>query len=1480
MSDSAAYRSTDSELRLSNRALRVQSEVNRVLIRSTDETALLCELCRIAVETGGYGMAWIGLVPSAAPGAGPMEVAAAFEAGKADQTKIIIPEDVKGRGPAGLALRIRKTCVDQDSDVDDSSVSWRHAARAHGYLSVIALPLIEEGKAFGVLTIYSREEETFTGEIGTILSEVASDVAFGLGALRKRFQHRHADELLHQREQEFRAFVENSPDLILRFNREYQETYVNPAVCQTFGFSADAFLNKKIGATSHNAGLKTNAEGHSQVRQCIQSVFEKGAPTELEVHWPTAHGERVYSVRYFPEFDRAGNVSSVLAISRDISKRRRLEEALKTVLRHARSIVMRAIVTAPEGWEQQSPEWAAANFYWDSKFDDEASAQEGLPLAVPSGHDYYYGWNRAKHSDDLVPMGLTAHRVFLAGGKSWNQQFRCTDQHGRLHWFDQVASVESTGHGRWQVTTVNTDITERKLAEDAILAREREFRALAENTPDFIVRWDRELRRIYVNPAFAAAMSVTPQQLIGGDLGTHYPDSLIRNRADSIEAFSTMIKRVIADEKPAEILISWTTVAGETFYYVRFIPEFDNNGKLTTVLGIGRDVTALKETEEQLRALTDNSPDLIVRFDREYRYLYINRAIEPLTGLSASLHIGKRVGEVATPDGSAVLPDGIQLIRRGIDRVFATGNPTEIEGTIRFRRGEIILDGRFVPEFNQIGEVASVLVIARDVTERKRAEEALRSSQQAFASLVTTIDGIVWEADAQTFQFSFVSPQAARILGYPTEQWLNDPNFWASHLHPEDRDRAVSYCVAAVEQKRDHTFQYRMIAADGRAIWLHDFVTVVVEKDRPVKLRGILVDISKSKRTEEALALFRTLLDHATDAIEVIDPATGRFLDVNDTACRTHGFTREEFLSLTVGDIECKLDFTEPGLWQKNVEQIKRFGSRIMEGEHRRKDGSRFPVEINANYVSETRDYVVAIVRDITKRKHTEEALRESEYRFRQVTETIDEVFWLTDVSKSQMIYVSPAYEKIWGRSRESLHASPKSWLDAIHPEDRERVNTALELQSTGGYDIEYRIVRPDGAVRSIHDRAFPIKDANSQVYRIAGVAEDVTTRLQLEEQFRQSQKMEAVGQLAGGIAHDFNNLLTVVQMQTSLMLDSQPSDPGVDQGLRQIMEAATRAANLTRQLLAFSRQNVKQAQALDLSGVVTGTTKLLRRVLGEHISLESRFASNLPFIHADPGMMEQVLMNLVINARDAMPNGGRLVISLDLANVDERYVAAHPSARTGRFVQLTVRDTGSGIAPEVLPRIFEPFFTTKEVGKGTGLGLATVFGIVQHHHGWIEIESQVGRGSTFRVFLPPLEGAVQPASASPSATASGGSETVLLVEDEPAVSAVATRALERRGYRVLKAGSAADALRVWEESDGKVDLLLTDLIMPGGVTGQQLATRLRTKRPGLKVIYMSGYSRETINGGHQFEPGRNFLPKPYPLEELTAIVRRRLDEA
>jgi len=906
--------------------------------------------------------------------------------------------------------------------------------------------------------------------------------------------------------------------------------------------------------------------------------------------------------------------------------------------------------------------------------------------------------------------------------------------------------------------------------------------------------------------------------------------------------------------------------------------------------------------------------------------------------------------------------------------------------------------------------MATATALALEEWERKRVESAFRQSQQAYAALVNTVDGIVWEADAETFRFLFVSQMAERLLGYPVEAWLNEPNFWRDHLHPEDRDWAVSYCVESVKLGEDHDFCYRMIAADGRVVWLHDLVSVTTQSNGGLVLRGIMVDITESKRGEEALKLFRALIDRANDVIEVIDPVTGHFLDVNEKACQSHGYSREEYLSLSLSEIEVKLNVTDPVAWRNHVEDVRQTGFKIIEGEHRRKDGSTFPVEINVTYIHLNRDYLVAVVRDITERRvaeqrlaeeqarfklifdtipigiafHTvhpdgtftrninnahlricgltrdqhdepdvykrishpddmvvqrqfmsrvmagqikqfslekrylhpdgrivwvkfsyqretypdgtseelttvvditdrrqaETALRDSEQRFRQVTENIDEVFWLTNTAKTEMIYISPAYERIWERTCESLYASPLSWVEAIQDEDRQRVaDAALTLQVKGEYDLEYRIRRPDGTVRWIHDRAFPIRDTSGVVCRIAGIAEDITSRRQLEEQLRQSQKMEAIGQLAGGVAHDFNNILAVIELQTAL-LQTEPDLPDRHRDMaEEIKTAAQRAANLTRQLLLFGRKQALQLRDIDLNETVTDIARMLQRLLGEAVQMQFIFCPRRLLIHADAGMMDQILLNLTVNARDAMSGGGRVTIETSEAEFDQSDLTPGSKIRPGSFVCVSVTDTGSGIPPEILPRIFEPFFSTKDVGKGTGLGLATVFGIVQQHHGWITVHSKVGQGTTFQIYFPRLTrtGAKTGVRSSLGQIA-GGSETILVVEDDPSLRTAMRTVLSRLGYRILEASTGVAGWEIWSQNRGEIHLMITDMVMPGGMSGRELAEKILSQDPELKVVYVSGYSPETASKSFRMEEGVNFLTKPFEARKLAQTVRNCLD--
>jgi signal transduction histidine kinase/ActR/RegA family two-component response regulator len=389
--------------------------------------------------------------------------------------------------------------------------------------------------------------------------------------------------------------------------------------------------------------------------------------------------------------------------------------------------------------------------------------------------------------------------------------------------------------------------------------------------------------------------------------------------------------------------------------------------------------------------------------------------------------------------------------------------------------------------------------------------------------------------------------------------------------------------------------------------------------------------------------------------------------------------------------------------------------------------------------------------------------------------------------------------------------------------------------------------------------------------------AEELNVRL--EAQFRQAQKMEGIGQLAGGVAHDFNNILAAIQMQSDLLKSSSGLSADQSEFADEISATVQRAAALTRQLLLFSRREVFQPRDLDLSESIASTTKMLKRILGENVQMQLKLASQPMFIHADAGMIDQILMNLAVNARDAMPNGGQLVIETSGVVFDQFASSQSAQARPGSFVCLSVSDSGCGIAPEILPKIFEPFFTTKDVGKGTGLGLATVFGIVQQHQGWINVYSELDHGTTFRIYLPRLAKNAGPKSSQPALTAMrGGSETILLAEDDPAVRASVRKAVSQLGYRVLEAPTGAKALEVWRQNRQEISLLLTDLVMPDGMSGKALAQHLLQENAKLKVIYMSGYSAEVVGKDFPLKEGDDFLTKPFQASKLAQTIREKLD--
>jgi PAS domain S-box-containing protein len=508
----------------------------------------------------------------------------------------------------------------------------------------------------------------------------------------------------------------------------------------------------------------------------------------------------------------------------------------------------------------------------------------------------------------------------------------------------------------------------------------------------------------------------------------------------------------------------------------------------------------------------------------------------------------------------------------------------------------------------------------------------------------------------------------------------------------------------------------------------------------------------------------------------------------------------------------------------------------------------------------------------------TRAALRDSEARFIELAESVNQVPWRVQTDTGHAIYVSPAYERTWGGGVDGNATSDADWRDGIHPDDRDRVVEAFRTTaSSGGVDVDYRVVRPDGGIRWIKDRVFPVTDPDGMVRRVVGIAEDTTERRSLEQQLIQSQKLEGIGRMAGGIAHDFNNILTVIVGRTGKLLGrAAPSDPHAAD-LREIQAAGEKAAALTRHLLAFSRQQVLEMTVLDLNGVVRDVNAMLTRLIGEDIVIDIQLASDVGHIEADASQLERMLVNLAVNARDAMPRGGNLTIETFNRTVDKKQVDEF-AITAGCYSVLAVSDTGSGMDEHTRAHIFDPFFTTKETGQGSGLGLATLYGTVKQLGGHISLHSAPRRGARFEIYLPQTtEPLGQSRRSDELRHPQPARKTVLLVEDDESVRAVVMDMLEEGGYHVLEAEGPEMALALADRHDEAIDLMLTDLIMPG-MRGWELAARFKSSRPQTAVLYMSGYSEEAVLGQHGANVTREALiAKPFTDEALLERVCQAL---
>lgn len=1120
-------------------------------------------------------------------------------------------------------------------------------------------------------------------------------------------------------------------------------------------------------------------------------------------------------------------------------------------------------------------------------------------------------------------------------------------------------------------------LTYRRLQES-----ELRYREIFDNTSDTIaitaVTADGRFQVVDVNPALERMLKINRQQLVGVFLEdlSQYNQSAQQVLAD--------FRLCLAEKAPKEFDREWHTTSGRWSMHYTLLPVRNGAGHIYRIVGMGRNLTAQKRAEERLRVFLDQAVDGFFLHDASGVLVDVNQRACEMLGYTREELIGK------TPPAFDVSLDA--EVAASLYRRLAAGETIITES--RHRRKDdttypIELRIRAVWEGGQQFNVALV----QDITERQRIENELRASEARFRIFVdhATDAFFLHSADGLILD---VNRQACESLGYTREELIGQlPLFfdsdWQRTITPSLQQRLEAGTIV--------TFDTRHRRKDGT-----NFPVEV--RIRPFTLDGqvfalaLVRDITERKEAQEALTLFRTLIDHTNDFIEIVDPKTGRFLDVNESACLAHGYTRSEFLALTLPEIDPLLPKIA---WEELQAQMRQTNLNISERLHRRKDGTLFPVEVTSNYIFLDREYMVAVARDITMRKQADAALKESEERYRILYEdnptmyfTLDaagivlsvnrfgaehlgytvaeltghsvlNVFYEEDKAAAQQFVqqciVHPGQVFHWSlrklrkdgtllwveetaRTVQGVNGAPVVLIVCEDITERKRTEQALSeshnllnaiiegttdmtfakdregrylmINSTGarllgksvaeiigqddrtlfspevsaelsekdqivlttGESQTYEETTTGGLVRTFLTTKAVYRDSNGNINGIVGISRDITELKRLEEQFRQSQKMEAVGRLAGGVAHDFNNLLTVINGYSQLVFNRLPADDPNRLRLAEIQKAGERAANLTRQLLAFSRKQMLQPRVVNLNTLLTELLKLLQRLIGEDIELALAPADDLGWTKIDPGQFEQAIINLAVNARDAMPQGGQLTITTQNTELDAAYAERYPEVQAGAYVCVTVSDTGLGMAEVTKARIFEPFFTTKDVGKGTGLGLAMVYGFVKQSGGHVDVFSEMGSGTTFNVYLPRTEetGAVVKPTLD-LRDIPKGTETILLVEDEEAVRNLIRSVLQAGGYTILEAHDGQQALDLIEQHRGPLHLLITDLVMPR-LSGRQVADHLVVLRPNARVLFMSGYTEEAVTRHKIRELNVAFFQKPFDPISLAHKVRELLD--
>ena len=1092
-------------------------------------------------------------------------------------------------------------------------------------------------------------------------------------------------------------------------------------------------------------------------------------------------------------------------------------------------------------------------------------------------------WQDVSHADEIDRIAADVHDMRTGTGSGLIFEKRFVPKQGGTVWGRLNLALINDGSSEALQIALVENISERVEAEHALRDSELRFRTIFEDAAIGIARMSVDGTVLQCNPAWSDMLGYGRGELDGKHWSViTYKEDIAENKRQSdrllrgeITSFQ-MEKRFLRKEGGVMWGRLTVSLVGENIEHARFRIAMIED---ITERKMAED--ALHKSEAKFRQLAEGSI-AGVHIHRNFQTIVANQAYADIFGFGSPEEISA-LGNVR----SLIAPhEQERLLRYQKMRAIGGEAPHQYEYEGRRKDGTPIWLESHVATVDWEGEPATQTTLI-DITERKMAESALRESEQNLSGLMNNIADSVATIDESGTILSFnraaeraFGYRAAEVIGGRVETLMPEPHASQHHRYLSSYLKGGNSAILGkgpreLEGKRKDgsTFPMELAISEMRIGERYIFI-------------GAIRDITERIRTEGALReseqKLRRVFESAAIGISTNDLA-GHYIETNATYQNLLGLSEDELRGKTFRD------FTHPDdieVEERAFDELLagRMDSYQVDKRYIHKDGSPIWVNLNVALLKDAAGAIIgslAIVEDITDRKRIEDELRISEARLAESQRIAGLGNWVWDIATNDLSWSDELY-RIFGREPREFIASYPKFIAAIHPEDQTQVEEAVRqtLEEGEPYGVDHRVVWPDGSIHAVYERGEVFFDAAGKPVRMSGTAQDITARKEIEEQLLQAQKMEAVGQLTGGVAHDFNNLLAVMMGNLELIGARVEADGAVGEMVGRGVKAAERGAALTHRLLAFSRKQTLLPTSIDLNQLVAGMSDMLRRTLGETINIETGGAEDLWLCVADQPQLENALLNLAINARDAMPQGGRLKIETANISLGDELTAAQVDVEPGDYVTLTVSDTGSGIDEDTLTHVFEPFFTTKDVGKGSGLGLSMVYGFAKQSGGSAAISSILGEGSTVILYLPVLQAeadAIAESQSHSEAPQSHG-ERILVVEDDEEVRALAVSLLSDLGYETVEANCAQTALDLMAHT-GAIDLVLSDVVLPGAMNGPDMVAEIQRDIPAIRIVYMTGYAEEAFDHHGKLDERTHIIHKPFRKFDFACAVRLALDE-